>query len=274
MSELADGDDGYPVAEVGDWTEKKHQILLTYLKYHAHPRAGFVLPGKAGATYIDLFCGPGRLLVRNTGKYVDGSAVVAWKSSQNNAPFSQLYIADKDPIRRQACASRLRALGAPVVEIEGAADKAVDKVVGQLDPYGFHFAFLDPYSLGALRLEILQRLSELKRMDLLIHLSAMDLFRNFERNLSGECAEFDAFAPGWVSAVSKKLPQDDRRRATLEYWRGLIDKMDMDARAELKPVRNQNNRDLYWLLLVSRHELAKKFWKIVLAESEVQMRLL
>jgi three-Cys-motif partner protein len=275
VGDLVPGDDGLPVEDgVGEWVEEKHRILTTYLSLHAKPRLGFLGKRRGGATYIDVFCGPGRARIRDTTKYIDGSAVVAWKASvEQGAPFTTLYIADKDVTRRAACAERLQRLGAPVVEVTGEALEAAYDIVSRIDQRGLdglHFAFVDPYSLGALNLDLLQALASVKRMDVLVHLSAMDLFRNLDRNLSGELHEFDAFAPGWRDKIPSGLSKDECRRAIINHWKSLIDEMGMEASADLKPVRNSNNRDLYWLLLIARHDLAQKFWRIALRSDTPQ----
>jgi len=266
MGALINGDDGLPAEkDVGYWVDDKYRALREYLRYHAKPRAGF-----ATRAYIDVFCGPGRALVKDTIRFVDGSPVVAWKCSQEDgAPFTSVYIADADDVRREACAARLRKLGAPVIEVKGAALAAAAEIVNRLDPYGLHFGFVDPYSLGELRLELLRTLAAIRRMDLMVHLSAMDLFRNLDRNLAGEQQEFEAFAPGWQTHIRRNLSKDSRRRAVIDYWKTLVDQLGLDVPAEMKQVRNSVNRDLYWLLLLSRHKLAAKFWKIVL-QSEPQ----
>jgi three-Cys-motif partner protein len=275
MGELVEADDGL-VAEkdVGGWVKKKHQNLIAYLDLQARPRKGFLGAGKRGATYIDLFCGPGRARIKDTTEFVDGSAVVAWKASLNQqAPFSSIFIADKDPHRRAACGSRLRRLGAPVAEIEGDAETAAKAIAALLDPYGLHFAFIDPYSLGALKLSILKELMQLQRMDLMVHISAMDLFRNLDFNLLRTRKEFDDFAPRWREKVDLKAPDHEQRHALMTHWMSLIDSAGFDATAEMKPIKNSANRDLYWLLVLSRHPLARKFWNIVVKYEEPQKGL-
>jgi three-Cys-motif partner protein len=265
MGDLVDGDDGLPASEVHNWVYEKHRTLLGYLEYQAKPRQRWLSDPRAnGATYIDVFCGPGRSRVHEAKKFVDGSAVAAWRASvEQGAPFTSVFIADKDDAKRRYCAERLRRLNAPVVEIEGDADTAAHTIAGRLNPYGLHFAFVDPYSLGALRLTIIRSLARLQRMDLLVHISAMDLFRNLDMNLARKRDDFDDFAPGWRDAVDAQLRQDEQRRAILTHWKNLVDTLGFDTGAEMQSVRNSQNRDLYWLLLVSRHDLAKKFWKIV-----------
>ena len=141
MGDLVEGDDGLPAEIVGVWAKEKHDCLCRYVDISRKTRAKYLGFCKAGATYIDLFCGPGRCRVRNTDEWIDGGVVAAWKKSQEGgAPFSQVFIADIDAQRRQAAAIRLRNLGAPVVEVDGAAVGAVKAVTAQINAYGLHFA--------------------------------------------------------------------------------------------------------------------------------------
>jgi three-Cys-motif partner protein len=114
--------------------------------------------------------------IRETGAWIDGSAVSAWKIGQEGrTPFSEILVADIDQIRRTVCVERLRRAGAPVRELNGSAIEAAKETITSVDQYGLHFAFLDPYNLGELDFSIIQTLLQLKRIDMLIHVSVMDL---------------------------------------------------------------------------------------------------
>ena len=74
--------DNLIASEVGRWAKDKHRILAKYVdishqarkKYITtnDPRDGF----RGGATYIDLFCGPGRSKIKKSDEWIDGSAVI------------------------------------------------------------------------------------------------------------------------------------------------------------------------------------------------------
>jgi hypothetical protein len=89
-----------------------------------------------------VFCGPGRVKVRDTERYADGSPVVAWKSSlECGAPFSVVYTGDEDDERRAICAERLNRLNAPVYLFKRRYDHflgrnrwLLDCAYGQADP--------------------------------------------------------------------------------------------------------------------------------------------
>ena len=196
-SSLIAGDDGLLAEEVGAWAIEKHNYLKRYLDISRAARKKFLGAGKAGATFIDLFGGTGRARIRETGQWIDGSAVSAWKIGQEGgSPFSEILVADIDQERRRACVQRLRRAGAPVRELSGSAIEAAKETMTTVNRYGLHFAFLDPYSLGELDFSIIQTLSQLKRIDMLIHLSVMDLQRNLERNVASLGGPLTHLPPG------------------------------------------------------------------------------
>jgi three-Cys-motif partner protein len=258
--------DGLPAPEVGRWAEEKHRVLREYLRFHSHPRRQWLNhPRQNGATYVDLFCGAGMSRIEDTDRFVDGSPLVAWKASvEDGAPFTKVLIADHDQSLREPCAERLRRAGAPVVELEGEAVAAAKSLASHLNPYGLHFAFLDPYSLGQLSFELIRIFAAYKHVDILAHVSAMDLFRNFRVELNGERGEFDDFAPGWRESVPASANDEAGRRAAIDHWKGLVRGAGLKAQPNLRQVKNSVNRDLYWLMLIANAELAGKFWNLAL----------
>jgi three-Cys-motif partner protein len=258
---LIDSDDGLPADEVGTWAKEKHTYLRRYLDISRGARKKYIGDRKGGAVYFDLFCGTGRSRVRDTNEWIDGGAVAAWKTSQEgDAPFTDIYISDLDEEKLNVCAERLRKLGAPVHPIHASAADAVDKMVSSVSGYGLHFAFVDPYNLEALDFRIISTLSTLKRIDLLIHLSAMDLQRNLSVNLTAVNSAFDAFAPGWRNKVNTSASQQEIRRRVIEFWREKVASLGVWPSVDQKLITGEKNQPLYWLLLAARHELPHKFW--------------
>src|SRR6516162_4209551 len=135
------GADGLPAEEVGAWAVEKHNYLERYLDISRGARQKFLGARKAGATFIDLFCATGRARIRETGQWIDGSAMAGWKIGQKgSAPFSEIIVADIDEERRQACVERLRRAGAPVRELDGSAVAAAQTAITTVNRYGLHFA--------------------------------------------------------------------------------------------------------------------------------------
>jgi three-Cys-motif partner protein len=271
---LIQGDDGLPAEEVGAWTIEKHNYLRRYLDISRGARQKFLGPRKAGATFIDLFCGTGRARIRETGQWIDGSALAAWRIGQaGRASFSEILVADIDEVRRTACVERLRRAGAPVRELNGSAIEAAKETITTVNDFGLHFAFLDPYNLAELDFSIIQTLSQLKRIDMLIHVSAMDFQRNLGRNISAIGGVFDIFAPGWRDVVDLNSSQVTIRQRVFEHWRDQVAQLGTGTANDVTLITGGKNQRLYWLLLATKHELARKFWGVA-ANVERQGKLL
>jgi hypothetical protein len=70
-------DDKLPLSEVGEWALEKHERLRRYVSVTRAVRKKWLTPMRpglvsTGATYIDLFCGPGRSRIRDTDRVIDG----------------------------------------------------------------------------------------------------------------------------------------------------------------------------------------------------------
>jgi three-Cys-motif partner protein len=255
-----DPQDNLALSEVGEWTLEKHERLRRYIDISRKVRQKFTSPGKAGATFIDLYCGPGRSRLAGTDKVIDGSPVVAYEAART-APFTSLHLADVEEVNCDAALARIRARGGDAKIYVGPAEETVDRVCVSLDPYALHFAFLDPFSLAALPISVIRRLSHFKRMDMLIHVSAMDFQRNLGEFVSGNNLAMDRFAPGWRNKVNVNQPKATVRREIREYWLGLIRSLDMTPAQGIELVTGPKNQNLYWLVFVARHERAQEFWE-------------
>lgn len=261
MGKLIDGDDGLKAEDVGGWVEDKHCLLRRYVDTSKGVRSKWLGPGKAGATFIDLFCGPGRAWDRDHKKFIDGGVVAAWKESvAGGFPFSQVLIADLDTERRELARTRLERLGAPVTVLEGSAVDAASQLRSILKPKSLHFAFLDPYNLRALDFGIIRTLSEYQYIDILIHLDQMDHQRNWAANSTAENSAFDVFAPGWRDVVDLEGGPLNVRTQVFQYWRDLVARFGAWPSTEMKLMTANKNQPLYWMLLAAKHDIAHRFW--------------
>jgi three-Cys-motif partner protein len=194
--------DGLIVDEVGPWASEKHLRLSRYIDIAKGARAKFAPPkGSGGASYIELFSGPGRSLIEGTSEYIDGSPLVAYRAAhKSGVRFSEIHLNDLNTEKSQALNARIRAAGGAATVHNGPADVIIDRVVESINPAGLHFAFLDPYNLEYLSFDIIKKLSRFRHMDMLVHVSVQDLQRNLDR-YSVEGGVLDRFAPGWRSKV-------------------------------------------------------------------------
>jgi three-Cys-motif partner protein len=96
---ILDPTDGLLVSEVGKWAPKKHARVQRYIEIASAVRAGFLPPPSwhAGASYIELFSGPGRSVIRRTKQFIDGSPVIAYKAAlESGVPFTEMHLNDFD----------------------------------------------------------------------------------------------------------------------------------------------------------------------------------
>jgi three-Cys-motif partner protein len=254
--------DGLPLDEVGLWVVEKHDRLRKYVDISRGARRKFLPPsGSGGASYIDLYCGCGRAIVRDSGLIIDGSPLVAFRSARaGRARFSEIHLVDLDPSKCNAAAARIAKIGGAAQQYVGAAADMVDRVVQSLNPYGLHFAFLDPFNLQDLPFSVIEALGKLQRMDMLIHVSAQDLQRNLDEYTKPGDMRLERFVPGWRSAVDLRQSQRMIRARLLEFWLQKITSLGLSPAGGIELVSGEKNQRLYWLVFVSRSEFANKLW--------------
>lgn len=250
--------DDLPVAEVGAWAKRKHEIIGHYIDITSAVRRKF----SGDTAFVDLYCGPGRAHIKDSTELIDGSAVAAWRASQTSrvkdTAFGRIYIADKEPAYVDACTKRLA--GAPVEQFIGDASDCTDQILKRLNPNAYTVVLIDPYNLGGLRYDIIERFARLKSVDFIAHISTMDIERNIGRYFDDADSPLDAFAPGWREKISLLMTSEDKLRAVFEHWKTAIGQHGFKVDADPQTILSSKNRWIYWLALASRNKLAADFW--------------
>jgi len=261
-----DPDDGLIVGEVGRWAAEKHDRLRKYIDASHNARAKFLPPiGRASASYIELYSGAGRSVIKHTTKIIDGSAVVAFRASNSSGhPFSDMHLSDLKPENSSALAQRIAALGgaATTKSYAGSADIVVDQGIRAINPAGLHLAFLDPFNLAQLPFSIIERMLMVRRMDLIIHVSLQDLQRNLDE-YTREGGTFDSFAPGWRNVVNVRQAMAPLRAAIIEYWLDAVRSLGTQPATGIPLIVGGKGQRLYWLVFASSNPLGVKLWNSV-----------
>jgi three-Cys-motif partner protein len=183
---------------VGAWVPtEKHRLLQHYLDASRYARRKW-----SSRVFIDPFCGPGRIQVVGESFTRPGAAIFAYEASMKDAPFTQVLIGDLDNQRAQACEQRLMAIGAPTRSFPGPARQTIQAMTSAVPAGSLCTAYVDPYNLEVLSFSILQELAKLRKIDLAVNFSTMDLQRNVELEFDPERARFDDVASDW-----RKYPQ-------------------------------------------------------------------
>lgn len=262
-----DPQDGLRREIIGSWAPEKHLRLLKYVDITRAVRKKF----GGNASYIDLYCGPGRARIRETGEIVEGSAVIAAREAGRRHPFREIIIGDLNPTNVAACESRLSRHGFDNVRAYvGSAQNVASQVLPTLNRTGFNIAFLDPYSIEALPFQVIETLAQAQRMDLLMHVSIMDLQRNVRSLMAS--GKLDAFVPGWREHINPAATNSTSVMKVFEYWRSLLIGLGYKVSDNVERVRGNRNQPLYWLVAASKHELGESFWEEV-SQVEPQSRL-
>jgi three-Cys-motif partner protein len=253
------GDDGLIVEKVGQWAVNKLKLLTDYIYASGGARKNFAGPGTA---YIDVFCGPGRSIVRGSNQFIDGSPIAAFKRAvESAAHFSSINVSDADDELLAATEKRLKTINAPVRPFVGPATLAMPRIVQSLDPYGLNLAFLDPHNLGTLSFDLFQQLARLKHIDVIAHVSLSDLQRNADRYTSEAHSQFDKFAPGWRDRVGTDMNQEALRRGIIQYWSDKVTDLGLPRARHCELITGDRGQRLYWLILLAKHDLAHQLWE-------------
>jgi three-Cys-motif partner protein len=108
---------------------------------------------------------------------------------------------------------------------------------------------------------VIEGLSKLKRIDLLIHISAQDLQRNLHAYTRPGDDRLERFAPGWRSEIDLKQSQRAIRAALLAFWAKKVRALGLPPAQHVELVSGiEKNQRLYWLVFVSRSDFAKGLW--------------
>jgi three-Cys-motif partner protein len=162
--------------------------------------------------------------------------------------------------RCQAAAARISSIGGTAKTYIGSADVTVHQVTYALNPYGLHFAFLDPYNLLDLPFSVIAALAKIQRMDMLIHVSVQDLQRNLDRYTKRGDERLEIFMPGWRDAVNINQAQNSIRAQLFEYWLEKIRALGMLPAKGVALISGEKNQRLYWLVFISRSDFANSLW--------------
>jgi len=256
-------EDGLWVERVGPWAREKQKIITDYVQIASATRRKF-----QHCSFVDVFSGPGRSQIRETGQLIDGSPLAACKQGCAGQPFSSVHISDADADLLSSADTRLRNAGAPVVATKGPASVALPRIVNQLSSSGLHLALLDPHNLGALSFDLFESLSKLQRIDVIVHVSLSDLQRNVDRYTSIAHEQFDRFAPGWRNHVNTEMNQAALRAAIMEYWTRKVVSLGLPRARHCELIKGPQGQRLYWLIFLAKHNLPHAFWKKITSKSK------
>jgi len=264
-------DDGLHTPDVGEWGVEKYLRVWMYDEIFTTS-----MKEKWKRTYVDLFAGAGHAFLKDSGRAVLSSAMLALHVPHR---FDRYVLCEANPTRMAALRERVRraAPEADVVLLEGDANRIAQSIVHAIPSDSLAFCFADPFGTN-IRLSTIRVLAAARRMDFLILLAlGMDANRNKEIYRSEESTRLDDFLgdPAWRErwAAEEKLGGRFQRFLAREYAEAMRSLGYLEtALDEMHPVKDRG-RLLYHLAFFSKAERAKKFWNEVRKYSDEQTGL-
>jgi spore photoproduct lyase len=271
--------DRLPIRCVGEWSKDKYYYLRRYIYIFTTSMRN----KWEGLCYVDLFSGPGKSRVRQTGEEIDGSPLI---SLQAKFPFSKYIFTDSDNTCITALKKRITTfpnLAKRTSIILGDCNKDIDKIIGEIPSRSLSLAFADPTGLD-LHFQTIQKLTEARKVDLIIiYPEGMALKRNIDKFLkTKEENRLDLWIGDnrWRELYKTRLKQFDDKgavKAILEYYRQKLKDLGYKQvkSGEEVTVRSSAKRlPLYLLLFASKHRRGHEFWaKIGEVEPSGQTKL-
>lgn len=243
---------------VREWSLEKHDLIAKYIDGTRSMRVRW--PRR---TYTELFCATGRVCLKESGKFIPGTALRAWEASRKSGvEFTEIYVNDLDRESVETCRARLEELGATVSAFNLPAVEAAPTILERLGP-GLHLVVLDPFSIGVLPFNALVKpFAAHQRVDLVVNYNLQDLMRNLTHNVLGDADELDDFCPGWRDAINGVSNRRARRGRILERWLAKLRESGAEYSKEMPLVRDsrRKNTPKYYLVFASHHESPIRVW--------------
>ncbi len=231
--------------------------------------------------YIDLFAGPGKCCIRETGEIVLGSPLLALSTAHafTSCVFADLKVANTEALRIRCAASdradtvtiRQGDSNALVAEL-AAQFEAEDRVFIPDRWQSLNLAFLDPegFELHWSTVETLARL----RTDLIVYYPQAGLQRNFELFLARDSdTHADHYFGGseWRTVYKQHVAEHGTagvHRALMDLYRdnlAALGYQEVVRDDEVEPLMRayKTRAPLYRLLFASKHPLGHTFWRSV-----------
>lgn len=260
------GADGRLVIKAGPWAKDK----LFYIRRYCNIFNVGMKNIWAVRTYIDLFAGPGRCLIKGTKEEIDGSPVIALKCE---VPFTHYFFNDVEPHLIESLRARAKSFDFATIDyFSGDCNEIVDALIQRLPRDSLDFCFIDPTN-WQISFDSIRRLTEKRQMDLAVtfHVGAM------KRTANRPPQDLVDFFPdsSWQQEYreARKMHRSTGRVLLDAYEQGLRSLGYVGIKDYVLET-NRRNVPLYHLIFASKHPKGAEFWDKIAGRSETgQMRM-
>jgi three-Cys-motif partner protein len=248
--------DGLPARSSGAWVLDKKAIFEKYCGIFSK---GVSAKWGGKLAFVDLFCGPGKNVIRGSGAEIDGSPLLALRNE-----FARYVFVDSPEI---ISTLKARLTSHPKLDriafIEGDCNKILGKVLQNLPNDHLTLAFIDPTGFHV-EFETIRRLVSGRKIDLLMTIQfGMALNMNLPQYINTEGEALTAFLGNtdWRKDVEQSGTVEQASRRILDRYMNQIRSLGYLDTKDKEIVRNDQGTPLYSIVMASRHELGNKFWK-------------
>lgn len=256
--------------EIGIWSEVKLAIIKEYAAAYSR-----ILNATRRESirslqwlYIDAFAGPGFHLSKATGELVDGSPLIALKTTP---PFSEYHFIDSDPRR----AKQLKGMAGERTDVHVYSEDCNDILLQKIFPraqysdYRRALCLLDPYNID-LRWEVIETSGQMGSVEVFLNFMIMDVNRNAARR------DPDSFVQSKIDQLTRLWGDETWRDAAYDRsgnlfgnpekvpnsrfeaaWRErLKKKAGFKFVSEPLPMKTKTNAVIYYLYFASQKPVA------------------
>jgi three-Cys-motif partner protein len=255
---------------VGEWTEKKHEIISYYATvYNKILDAYSQRTGKRGfrTYYIDAYAAAGYNIRKGTGDIVKGSALRALEVVPK---FEKFFFVEMNKKRFDHLERHVR-VGEPVELFNGDANVVLPNDVFPQVQYRRHeraFCLLDPYYETNLKWETIVAAAESKTLDVLIHFPVGSINRQVLRkdgkytpeqakrltNIWGD-SSWESVAYSNEGLLFEELRFKVTNERLVEAFRKrLVDGAKFLGTSDPIPMKTPGNVTIYYLIFASSNE--------------------
>jgi three-Cys-motif partner protein len=247
--------DGLPARPSGPWIEKKHKLLT----YYAHLFATGMKNSWKNRVYLELFSGPGKCFIRDTGREDLGSPLKVIGHEFTKFIFTEMSVP-----AAEALAQRLEPFpNAALANIWcGDCAEAIKHI--HIPDRSLTFAFIDPTGIAHAPFALIEELRRKTRCDLLINIQhGMGIKMNVHQ-YTPDAREESALTQFLGQDGWKNLPRHNAREffvGVLDLYKQQLEKLGFGYIGREVLISNQQGTGLYLLLFASAHPRGEEFWR-------------
>lgn len=251
--------------EVGEWTNEKLKYLSTYLPVYLKATTKAL-----ERIYIDAFAGPGINALKESGKFIDGSPLIALEATADNGTvFDRLFFieSDRDAARELSEIAQERDQRGRVEVIPGDVNEELPKLISRLPRKSPTFVFLDPEGIDP-RWSTIKALSPW-RTELLIN---FPLGMAIKRNLNSSKVTDYFGTDDWMHVMESAGPEGGRR--LLDFYKERLKDLGWEYTTDADPeIAATGGQRLYHLVFVSKVEPGARIMKWVHQQPDARGQL-